>query len=196
MYLPQATSRPPSIGAQSDFFLCSNRGQESWFAPSVVAFGTVVGPLLALSHIFRQSAASKPDLTSAGSGQEHPHEALELGAGYRNPAPWKVWPYLLYKKSYSGFNVRNWIVYICMYVPAAGHISPSIDRSPVELLPMQQPWPGELVCALSCRFWHCGGCSPCSTSHFSSECRVEAGPNLGRIGPGAPSRGVGAWGWI
>ena len=86
MYLPQATSRPPSIGAQSDFLLCSNRGQESWFAPSVVAFGTVVGPLLALSHIWRQSAASKPDLTSAGSGQEHPHEALELGAGYRNPA--------------------------------------------------------------------------------------------------------------
>ena len=32
-----------------------------------------------------------------------------------------------------------------MYVPAAGHISPAIDWSPVELPPMQQPWPGKLV---------------------------------------------------
>ena len=51
MYLRQATSRPPSIGGQSDFLLCTNRGQESWFEPSVVAFGTVVGPLLAQYHI-------------------------------------------------------------------------------------------------------------------------------------------------
>ena len=88
MYLPQATSCPPSIGVQSDFLLCTNHGQESWFEPSVVAFGTVVGPLFAQSsHKLRQSAASKPDLTSAGSGQKHPHEAWKLGAGYRNPAP-------------------------------------------------------------------------------------------------------------
>ena len=87
MYLPQAISRQPSIGAQSDFLQCTNRGQESWFEPSVVAFGAVVGPLLAQTQIWRQSsAASKPDLTSAGSGQEHLHEALELEAGYRNPA--------------------------------------------------------------------------------------------------------------
>ena len=76
----------------------SDLSRTSFYAPTVarrvglspqfvVAFGTVVGPLLAQSHIWRQSAASKPDLTSAGSGQEHPHEALELGAGYRNPAP-------------------------------------------------------------------------------------------------------------
>ena len=57
MYLPQATSCPPSIGTQSDFLLCTNRGQERWFKPSVVAFGTVVGPLLlAQSHIWRQSS--------------------------------------------------------------------------------------------------------------------------------------------
>ena len=88
MYLPQATSRPPSIGAQSDFFLCTNRGQESWLEPSLVAFGIAVGPLLALSHIYwRQSAASKVDLTSAGSGLERPQEASELGAGHGNPAP-------------------------------------------------------------------------------------------------------------
>jgi hypothetical protein len=96
MYLPQAISRPPSIGGQSDFLLCTNRGQESWVEPSVVAFGTVVGPLLAQSPIWRQSAASKPDPTSAGSGQEHTHEALELGAGYRNLALRKVWSYVLY----------------------------------------------------------------------------------------------------
>ena len=87
MYLPQATSRPPSIGAQSDFLLCTNRGQESRVEPSLVAFGIVVGPLLALPHSWRQSAGSKVDLTSAGSGQGHPHEASELGAGYMNPAP-------------------------------------------------------------------------------------------------------------
>ena len=52
MYLPQATFRPPSIGSQSDFLLCTNRGQKSWFEPSVVSFGTVVGPLFAQSsHI-------------------------------------------------------------------------------------------------------------------------------------------------
>ena len=36
-------------------------------------------------------------------------------------------------------------IYVCMYVPAAGHISPAIDRSPVGLPPMHQPWQGELV---------------------------------------------------
>ena len=87
MYLLQATSRPPSIGAQSDFLRCTNHDQESWLGPSVVAFGTVVGALLALSHIWRQSAASKPDLTSAGSGLQHPPQALELGDGCRNLAP-------------------------------------------------------------------------------------------------------------
>ncbi len=86
MYLPQAISRPPSIGAQSDFLQCTNRGQESWFEPSVVAFGAVVGPLLAQTHIWRQSAASKPDQSSAGSAVEHHHHALELRAGCRNPA--------------------------------------------------------------------------------------------------------------
>jgi hypothetical protein len=32
-----------------------------------------------------------------------------------------------------------------MYVPAAGHISPAIDRSPVGLPLMRQPWLGKLV---------------------------------------------------
>jgi hypothetical protein len=88
MYLPQAVSHQPPIGAQSDFLLCTNCDQESWFVPLVFAFGSVVGPLLAQSHIWRQSAASKLDRTSsAGSGQDHPREALELEAGYKNPAP-------------------------------------------------------------------------------------------------------------
>ena len=43
MYLLQAISRPPSIGVQSDFFRCTNRGQERWFEPSLVAFDSVVG---------------------------------------------------------------------------------------------------------------------------------------------------------
>ena len=36
-------------------------------------------------------------------------------------------------------------IYVCIYVPAAGHISPAIDRSLVELPTMHQPLPGELV---------------------------------------------------
>ena len=32
-----------------------------------------------------------------------------------------------------------------MYVPAAGHISPAIDRSPDGLPPMHQPSPGNFV---------------------------------------------------
>ena len=83
-----------------------------------------------------------------------------------------------------------------MYVPAAGYISPAIDQSPVGLPTMHQPWPWDLVWALSCSFWHCGGSSPCSIPDLASECRVEARPYLRRIGPGAPSRGVRAWGRI
>ncbi len=82
MYLLQAITPTPSIRAQSDFFHCTNLGQESWFGPSLVAFDSVVGPLHALPRI------------------------------------------------------------------------------------------------------------------SASECRVEAGPILSRIGPGAPSPSVGAWGWI
>ncbi len=51
MYLLQAISRPPSIGAQSDFFRYTDRGQERWFGPSLVAFDSVVGPLHALPRI-------------------------------------------------------------------------------------------------------------------------------------------------
>ena len=57
MYLPQATSRPPSIGAQLDFLLGTNRGQESRLEPSVVAFGSVVG-LFLLYHTFRRQRAT------------------------------------------------------------------------------------------------------------------------------------------
>jgi hypothetical protein len=45
MYLPQAASLPPSIGAQPDLFRCMHLVWESWFEPTVAAFGTVVRPL-------------------------------------------------------------------------------------------------------------------------------------------------------
>ena len=48
MYLLQAISRPPAIGAQSDFFRGIHLGQESWLGPSLVAFDSVVGPLQAV----------------------------------------------------------------------------------------------------------------------------------------------------
>ena len=38
MYLPQAISRPPSIGAQSDFLVGVDRSKESEIKPSLVAF--------------------------------------------------------------------------------------------------------------------------------------------------------------
>ena len=90
MYLLQATSRPPSIGAQSDFFLSTNRGQERRLEPSVVAFGSAVGLLPALPHISASACRVKPDVSSAGSGLERLHQASELRAGCRNPAPRKV----------------------------------------------------------------------------------------------------------
>ena len=52
MYLLQAISRPPSIGAQSDFFRCTNRGEERWFGPSLVAFDSVVGCMGPLQNDF------------------------------------------------------------------------------------------------------------------------------------------------
>ena len=42
MYLPQAASLPPSIGAQPDLFRCMHLVWESWFEPTVAASGTVV----------------------------------------------------------------------------------------------------------------------------------------------------------
>ena len=54
MYLPQAASLPPSIGAQPDLFRCMHLVWESWFEPTVAAFGTVVRPL----HAQLNSSAS------------------------------------------------------------------------------------------------------------------------------------------
>ena len=62
MYLPQAASLPPSLGAQSDLFLCMHLALESWFEPTVVAFGPVNRALHAQRH---NSASGGPDLFSA-----------------------------------------------------------------------------------------------------------------------------------
>ena len=49
MYLPQAATLPPSIGAQWDLFPCLSLAQESQqFEPTVITFGPVVCPLAAL----------------------------------------------------------------------------------------------------------------------------------------------------
>ena len=74
MYLLQATFRPPSIGAQSDFLRCTNHDQESWLGPSVVAFGSVVGPLHALPHISVSECRVKagPNLSRIGPGAPSP----------------------------------------------------------------------------------------------------------------------------
>ena len=45
MYLPQAASLLPTIGAQPDLFRCMHLVWESWFEPTVAAFGTVDCPL-------------------------------------------------------------------------------------------------------------------------------------------------------
>ena len=70
MYLLQAISRPPSIGAQSDFFRGTNRGQESGFGPSLVAFDSVVGPLPALPRISASECRVEagPILSGIGPG--------------------------------------------------------------------------------------------------------------------------------
>ena len=48
MYLPQAATLPPSIGAQWDLFPCIHLAPESQFEPTVTTFGPVVRPPAAL----------------------------------------------------------------------------------------------------------------------------------------------------
>ena len=91
MYLLQAAiSRPPSIGAQSDFFRGTNLGQESWLGPSLVAFDSVMGPLPAIPRISASEYRVEAGPVLSGIGHGAPHHALELGAGCGNPAPFKV----------------------------------------------------------------------------------------------------------
>ena len=86
MYLPQATSRPPSIGGQSDFLLSINRGQESRLEPSVVTFGSVVGLFPALPHISASACRVEAGRILNRIGPGAPHQASELGDGCVNPA--------------------------------------------------------------------------------------------------------------
>ncbi len=74
MYLLQAISRPPSIRAQSDFFHCTNLGQERRFGPSLVAFDSVVGPLRALPRISASECGVEagPILGRIGPGASSP----------------------------------------------------------------------------------------------------------------------------
>ncbi len=64
MYLPQAASLPPSIGAQPDLFRCMHLVWESWFEPTVAASGTVVRPLHAQLKNLHRCAAGGLDLSS------------------------------------------------------------------------------------------------------------------------------------
>eukprot|EP01041_Mallomonas_annulata_P015837 gene15837-33393_t len=78
----KAASLPPSIGAQSDLFLCMHLALESWFEPTVVAFGRVNR-----SHLFRHTCESRRIFSRIGPG---PHllgvgvscETYEFSASY------------------------------------------------------------------------------------------------------------------
>ena len=74
MYLLQAISRPPTIGAQSDFFRGVNLGQESWLGPSLVAFDSVVGLLPARPRISASECRVEagPILSGIGHGAPSP----------------------------------------------------------------------------------------------------------------------------
>ncbi len=90
MYLPQAISRPPSIGAQPDLLVSVDRGQESWLEPSLVSFGLVVTPLTAVtphSSPLRRGAAG-PFLGRIGRNRHLLRSELDLGC--TNPADFKV----------------------------------------------------------------------------------------------------------
>ena len=80
MYLPQAASLPPSIGVQPDLFRCMRLVLESWFEPTVVAFGTVVrtphAQLNSSASVCRRGTGPilsrmGPGLPSLGVGAEH-----------------------------------------------------------------------------------------------------------------------------
>ena len=73
MYLPQAATLPPSIGAQWDLFPCLSLAQESQFEPTVITFGPVVRPLAALPPNSAAVCRGESDVPCAGSGPDHPH---------------------------------------------------------------------------------------------------------------------------
>ena len=95
MYLPQATSRPASIGAQSDFLLSTNRGQENQLEPSVVAFGSAVGPLPALPHISESACRVEAGriLSRIGPGAPYP------GVG--------AWGWMYESSAVKGLTIRD-----------------------------------------------------------------------------------------
>ena len=95
MYLPQATSRPPSIGAQSDFFLSTNRDQESRLEPSVVTFGSAVWLLLALPHISASACRVEAGriLNRIGPGATYP------GVG--------AWGWMYESSAVKGLTIRD-----------------------------------------------------------------------------------------
>ena len=73
MYLPQAATLPPSIGAQWDLFPCIHLAPESQFKPTVTTFGPVVRPLAALPPNSAAVCRGESDVPCAGSGPDHPN---------------------------------------------------------------------------------------------------------------------------
>ena len=103
MYLPQATSRPPSIGAQSDLLLSTNRDQESRLEPSLVAFGSVEGPLPALPHISASACHVEAGriLTRIGPGAPSP------GVG--------AWDWTWESSALKGLTIRVILEELCRF---------------------------------------------------------------------------------
>ncbi len=94
MYLLQAISSPPSIGAQSDFFRCTNLGQERWFGPSLVAFDSVVGPLRAL-----------PRISASESGVESRRILRSFAPGASSPCV-GAWGWMEESSALKGLTIR------------------------------------------------------------------------------------------
>ena len=128
MYLPQATTLPPSIGAQRDLFPCTHLAQESQFEPMVTTFGPVVRPLAALPP---HSAAvcrgeSRRNLSRIGPG---PH-SLGVGASrgcYDFSAPKGLSIRYLCGELFKFQCTYLICIYtFCMYLPQATTLPPSI----------------------------------------------------------------------
>ena len=96
MYLPQAASLLPTIGAQPDLFRCMHLVWESWFEPTVAAFGTVVRPLHAQLNNSASVCRRGTGPILSRWGPDCPHLVVGLSTGFMNPVHRKVCAWVLY----------------------------------------------------------------------------------------------------
>ena len=93
MYLPQAVSHQPSIGAASDLFWHTGAAWEMRLEPAEATCSLVVPPSLLLTRCRGRYTGARSDLSKVGSVHTALSYQSELGQECRNPADLKVCAY-------------------------------------------------------------------------------------------------------